>query len=449
MTRLPAIGTLINTPACAGLVDAYGRDLVTYGLRQAVAAARASGTDAGEDAIVQSSAQIVRGIAEPSLRQVVNATGILLHTNLGRAPLGPRVLKDLSPVVLGYSNVEFDLTRGKRGHRDSHVTELLRYLTGAEDALVVNNNAAALILILHHFANRKEVVVSRGELIEIGGSFRIPDIMRAGGSKMVEVGTTNKTRLSDYEAALTKKTALYFRAHKSNYAIHGFTDEPSTRELAAAAHGHELPLVYDLGSGLLRRPRGLPLEDEPDVHSALADGADLVTFSGDKLIGGPQAGVVVGTAALVKKLRRDPLMRALRVGKLTLAALTSACRHYLTDETLTQSNPAFAMMEQTTKQVQARAQALHGQLARQGIESHVTGSAARTGGGALPDRELASHAVVLDMPKRRAQRVWRALMAASPPVVGVMREGQLALDLYTVGDDDLETVTAAVLHACC
>lgn len=445
--RIPAIGVLLETEEARVLCEAVGRDLAVHALRTAASQARTS-TDPGAcepASILRSAAALAGAIARPSLRRVINATGVVLHTNLGRAPLGARVLEELAPIVLGYSNVEFDLEEGGRGHRVSHVRQLLTFLTGAEDAVVVNNNAAAIILVLHHFAPGKNVIVSRGELIEIGGSFRIPDIMAAGGARMVEVGTTNKTRIDDYAKAITAETAMLFKAHKSNYAIHGFTEEPTAAELAELAHRHKILFVYDLGSGLLRKPRGMRLEQEPDVRSALADGADLVTFSGDKVVGGPQAGIVVGSRALIKQLATDPLMRALRVGKLTLAALAAASRNYLTDKSLVRDNPTFAMLEQPLGVIEARASALRARLDSLGVPCSIRESSGATGGGALPDLVVPSRSVALKLDKQRSQTAHRRLMVHDTSVVGMLREGELWFDLLTVADDELESLAATIV----
>ncbi len=450
--QIPAVGVLINDPSLAPLIEAHGRDLVTWAVREELSAVRqAVGLGRNVPAaqrIAQRTRARVQRITNPSLVRVINATGIVLHTNLGRAPLGKRILDDITPIAEGYSNTEFDLSAGRRGHRADHVKPLLRFLTGAEDALAVNNNAAALILILHHFARRKEVIVSRGELIEIGGSFRIPDIMRAAGATMVEVGTTNRTRAGDYEQALTPKTALLLKAHKSNYSIHGFTEEPSAAELSRLGRERGIPFVYDIGSGLLRTPKGLRAAEEPDVHGALAAGADLVTFSGDKLLGGPQAGIVVGRKHLVSRLAKAPLMRALRVGKLTLAALGSACRQYLDNEALVRHNPAFAILEQSVETIRDRAERLVEHLEARGVRGRVVESAGRSGGGALPDLRTDSFAVALDPPTsaraRWSDRVYRRLMTCDTPVVGIMREGTLVLDMLCVRDEELETLTHAV-----
>ncbi len=448
---LPAVGALLEHPDAQVLRERFGHDLLTHGLRTAIAQVRelvGRGTQAPDaQQILSEAARIAGAVASPSLRPVLNATGVVLHTNLGRAPLGASVAHDINPILTGYCNVEFDLRTGRRGHRIDHLRPLLTYLTGAEDALVVNNNAAALILILHTLCLRREAVVSRGELIEIGGAFRIPDIMRAGGARMVEVGTTNKTRLDDYESAISPRTKLLLKVHKSNYAIRGFTEEPSVKELAQLAHARGLLMVYDMGSGLLRRPARLPLAGEPDVSGALGDGADLVTFSGDKLLGGPQAGIVVGRSELVRRLGGAPLMRALRLGKLDIAALWSACRRYLSEDSLLSDNPAFAILAQKPECVRTRAEQLATCLADRGIPCEVTPSVGRTGGGALPDLELPSFAVALDAAKKRADRLYRALMRGDPAVVALMREGRLLFDCTCLFDSDVETVAEAVRGA--
>jgi L-seryl-tRNA(Ser) seleniumtransferase len=386
-----------------------------------------------------------------SLRPVINATGVILHTNLGRAPLGRAVVEEIAEVAAGYSNLEFDLREARRGDRNVHVAEILRLLTGAEDALVVNNNAAGITLTLRTLAYGREVVVSRGELIEIGGSFRIPEIMAAAGARMVEVGTTNRTRLEDYERAIGPETALLFKAHKSNYSISGFAAEVPSAELAGLGRRRGVAFFYDLGSGLLRRPPGLPLEGEPDVAGALAGGADLVAFSCDKLVGGPQAGVVAGRTGLVAQLRRAPLMRALRVGKLTLAGLSAACRAYLRDESLERDNPTIAMLARSLSDLENLAAGLRAQIEGRGIAARVVDSAGQCGGGALPELSIPSRAVELvpregigDARVTFAERIYRRLLDGDPPVLAVLREGRLLLDVLTLSEAELPQAAQAV-----
>ena len=454
--KIPAVGTLINKPEIKPLIQTYGRELVTYSLRKVIDTFRAA-LPTGEtaaldiDTIVAEISALMEKITTPSLRPIINATGVILHTNLGRAPLGKKIQEDLKSIISGYSNVEFDLRGGCRGHRNEHVVELLRYLTGAEDVLLVNNNAAAIILILHTFAKGKEVIISRGELIEIGGSFRIPEIMRAGGVKMIEVGTTNKTRLSDYEEALSPRTNLIFKAHKSNFTMSGFIEEVSIQDLTRFSHDHGLPVVYDIGSGLLRKPANLPLEHEPDVRSVIQSGVDLATFSCDKLLGGPQGGIIAGKRALITKLAKNPLLRALRVGKLTIGALISACRSYLSDEALIKNNPTFAMLEQSREAVTKRAEKLVKELSKYKIASEITKGIAQVGGGTLPDLKMKSTAVKLiapDKEKRKrqafAENMFYKLANRKHPIVAVLREGNLVFEVFSLSDDDIPKIAMAV-----
>lgn len=454
--KIPAVGTLINKPEIKPLIKIYGRKLVTYSLRKVIdifrdALPTSETTTLDIDTIVAEVSALIERITIPSLKPIINATGVVLHTNLGRAPLGEKILDDLKPIITGYSNVEFDLRVGCRGHRNEHIVELLRYLTGAENVLLVNNNAAAIILILHTFAKGKEVIISRGELIEIGGSFRIPEIMSAGGVKMVEVGTTNKTRLSDYEEALSPRTNLIFKAHKSNFTMSGFTEEVFIQDLTRFSHEHGLPIVYDVGSGLLRKPASLPLEHEPDVRSVIQSGVDLATFSCDKLLGGPQGGIIAGERALIAKLAKNPLLRALRVGKLTIGALISACRNYLSDETLVKNNPTFAMLEQSKEAIIKRAEKLIKNLLHYNIPSEITKGIAQVGGGTLPDLKMDSTAVRLIPPEKEkrkrqafAENMFYKLANRKHPIVAVLREGNLIFEVFSIYDDDVPKIAEAV-----
>jgi len=363
-----------------------------------------------------------------SLRRVLNATGVIVHTNLGRAPLADEALARVVEVGRGYSNLEYDVTGGTRGSRQDHVAPILRRLTGAEAALVVNNNAGAVLLALAALAEGREVVVSRGELIEIGDGFRIPEVLARSGARLVEVGTTNRTRAADYERAVGPETALLLRVHQSNFRVVGFTEAPRPEELAAVARRHGLPLVDDLGSGVLAE-----LPGEPSAKESLAAGADLVCFSGDKLLGGPQAGIVVGRADLVEKLRRHPLQRALRADKLTLAALEGTLLLYLDEP---ERIPVLRMLREATPAVRARAERL-AELTRGAVEETV----ARVGGGALPLAELPSFACAVE------EALAAPLRLGDPPVVGVVRDGKLLLDCRTLADHEVDEVAAAVAAA--
>jgi L-seryl-tRNA(Ser) seleniumtransferase len=367
----------------------------------------------------------LRAARAPSLRRVLNATGVIVHTNLGRAPLAEEALAQVIDVARGYSNLELDLRDGARGSRQDHVAAILRRLTGAEAALVVNNNAAAMLLALGALAEGREVIVSRGELIEIGDGFRIPDVLARSGARLVEVGTTNRTRAKDYERAVRAETALVLRVHQSNFRVVGFTELPKLEELAAVARRHGVPLLDDLGSGVLTE-----LPGEPSARESLTAGADLVCFSGDKLLGGPQAGIVVGRADLVELLRVHPLHRAVRADKLTLAALEGTLRLYLDGP---ERIPVLRMLREDAGAVRARAERLAGL-----VGGTVEETVARVGGGALPLAEIPSFACALE------ETLAAALRLGDPPVVGIVRDGKLLLDCRTLRDDEIDEVAAAV-----
>ena len=364
----------------------------------------------------------------PSLQRVINATGVIVHTNLGRAPLADAALERVREVGRGYSNLEYDLAAGARGSRQTHIVDTIRRLTGAEAALVVNNNAAAVMLALAALAAGREVLISRGELIEIGDGFRIPDVLEHSGARLREVGTTNRTRAADYEAAIGPETALLLRVHQSNFRVVGFTEQPALGELAQVAHAHDLPLVDDLGSGAL-----VDLGDEPTAAASLAAGADLVCFSGDKLLGGPQAGIIVGRADLVEQLRRHPVQRALRADKLTLAALEGTLLLAVDKQ---DEIPALRMLREPADEVRARAHRLAAATGGQ-VEETV----ARAGGGSLPLAELPSFACALE------EELAEPLRRGDPPVVGILRDGRLLLDCRTLTEPEADEVAAAVRAA--
>jgi L-seryl-tRNA(Ser) seleniumtransferase len=355
---------------------------------------------------------------------------VIVHTNLGRAPLAAEALAQVLETARGYSNLELDLCDGVRGSRQDHVAPILRRLTGAEAAIVVNNNAAALLLALAALAEDREVIVSRGELIEIGDGFRIPDVLARSGARLVEVGTTNRTRARDYEEAVGPQTSLLLRVHQSNFRVVGFTELPQLADLAAVARRHGVPLLDDLGSGVLAENGLSQGESEPSARESLAAGADLVCFSGDKLLGGPQAGIVVGRAELVEKLRRHPLHRAVRADKLTLAALEGTLRVYLDAP---ERIPVLRMLGEDVAAVRARAERLAA-LARGSVEETV----GRVGGGALPLAELPSFACAVE------ESLAGPLRAGEPPVVGIVRDGRLLLDCRTLADGEVDEVAAAV-----
>ncbi len=425
---LPSVDRLLGDEALAAAPRALATAAARAALDRAREAIRA-GLDPG-DVIVAARTELER-LAAPSLRRVLNATGVIVHTNLGRAPLPAAALARVAEVGGAYTNLELDLESGSRGSRQAHVAELLCRLSGAEAALVVNNNAAAVLLALAALADGREVVVSRGELIEIGDGFRIPDVLARSGARMVEVGTTNRTRASDYEAAIGADTALVLRVHQSNYRIVGFTASVPTSELARIAERAGLPLVDDLGSGSLN-----DLGDEPTAAASLAAGADLVCFSGDKLLGGPQAGIVVGRADLVERLRHHPLQRALRADKLTLAALEGTLALHADPERARREIPVLRMLDEPIEAVRERAERLAALVGGE-IEETV----ARVGGGALPLAEIPSAACAIEEPLAAPLRL------GDPPMLGIVRDGRLLLDARTLTDADVDEAVRAVLQA--
>ncbi len=425
---LPSVDRLLDDPRLA--VEPH--ELTVAAARSVLDRARdeiRAGGDPGD--LVELTLAALAAARQSSLRRVLNGTGVIVHTNLGRAPLPEAAIARAIEVGGGYSNLEYDLERGSRGSRQDHLASILERLTGAQAALVVNNNAAAVLLALAALAEGREVLVSRGELIEIGDGFRIPDVLARSGARLVEVGTTNRTRAQDYERAIGAETAVLLRVHQSNFRVVGFTELPALGELSQIAKGAGLPLVDDLGSGAL-----VPLGDEPTAKGSLAAGADLVCFSGDKLLGGPQAGIVVGRADLVERLRRHPLQRALRADKLTLAALEGTLALYLDPERARREIPVLRMLEAPLEAVRARAARL-AQLTGGTVEETV----ARVGGGALPLTELPSFACALD------DALAEPLRRGDPPVVGVVRDGKLLLDCRTLDEGELEDAAAAVRRA--
>jgi L-seryl-tRNA(Ser) seleniumtransferase len=414
------------------LAVAGPRELVVAAARSALARAREeirAGADPGD--LVERVELELSAARGARLRRAINATGVVVHTNLGRAPLADAALRRIAHVAGGYSNLEYDLGSGSRGSRQDHVAPILRRLTGAEAALVVNNNAAAVLLALAALAEGREVLVSRGELIEIGDGFRIPDVLARSGARLREVGTTNRTRAADYEQAIGPDTALLLRVHQSNFRVVGFTEQPRLDELVRVGRAHGVSVVDDLGSGVL-----VELEDEPSARDAVSAGAELVCFSGDKLLGGPQAGIVVGRAELVERLRRHPLQRALRADKLTLAALEATLGLYLEPERATEEIPVLRMLRQEATAVRARAERL---AALTGGEVEET--VGRVGGGALPLAELPSFACAVE------EELAARLRDGDPPVVALVRDGRCLLDCRTIGDDEVDAVAEAVISA--
>ncbi len=447
---LPSVDELLHSPAAIRLLDSFSHQQTVQALRTGLAQARED-IRAGKpcptvDQLLTTTAQLLFLQQRAQLRPVINATGVILHTNLGRAPLSTEALQAVQRVSLGYSNLEYDLEAGERGSRHSHVTQLLREVTGAEAALVVNNNAAAVLLALSTLAQGREVVISRGQLVEIGGGFRVPDVMRQSGCTLVEVGTTNRTRIADYAAVLSERTGLLLTVHPSNFRITGFTESTSVRALSELAHAHNLLVMDDLGSGCLLPGERYGLTHEPMPQESLAAGADLVCFSGDKLLGGPQAGILLGRQEVIARLARHPLMRALRVDKMTLAALETTLRHYQRGEAETHI-PIWRMITLSQEKLSARVSHWASMLRSQGIEVQIQRGESTIGGGSLPGETLptlllALHASTLSVP---LEELTHRLRNHHTPIVARIAHNALLLDLRTVLEEQDEDGVQALI----
>ena len=445
--KLPSVNAVLELPGMRALLARASRASVVAAVRAAIEAARTNdGAPRDDDAWVSAVDHELTRIVRPSLRPVINATGVVLHTNLGRAPLAAAAIEAIGIVAGGYSNLEYDIDAGMRGARYAHCAALLRELTGAEDALVVNNCAAALVLALNTVANGHGAIISRGELVEIGGSFRIPDIMQKSGARLVEIGTTNRTHVDDYRSALgdDESISAILKVHRSNFTIEGFVAEATVVELRPLAAAADVPIIHDLGSGLLIPLDELGLTGEPTARDALRDGATLVTMSGDKLLGGPQAGLVVGERSAIAALRRNPLARSYRVDKLTLAALEATLALYRDPARAKREIPVLAMLSTPMETLRRRAKSLVDALATHSLDAQVVESEASVGGGAFPTARIPSLALAL---AGDANALESALRLGEPAVVGRVADGRLLLDLRTIPSSADETLVTAVVAA--
>ena len=446
LRSLPSVEEL-----AARLVESHGaaHGLAVLAARDAIAARReaiASGSATDAEGIDEDAEGRLAAASRPRLRRVVNATGVIVHTNLGRAPLPDAAMSALGDVARGYSNLEYDLEAGERGSRQAHVEELLCELTGAEAALVVNNCAAAVLLAAAALAEGRDLVVSRGQLVEIGGSFRIPEVVAHSGARLVEVGTTNRTRLADYRRPLGPETGAILRAHQSNFRTVGFVEEVEIEALCELAGGAGVPVIDDLGSGALAE-RVPELAEEPPVRRSVTAGCAVSCFSGDKLLGGPQGGVMVGTAAAIDRCRSHPLARALRIDKLSLAALEATLLLYRDPATAAREIPVLRMLTAGDAELRARAGAMRDRIAAAGIEARVIDAAAKVGGGALPLLELEGPVCAVDPAPLGVDELARRLRGSDPPVIARAREGWLLLDPRTLDDEEAGLAAAAVVGA--
>jgi len=429
LRQIPSVDQILQSdPAIQWIAD-YGRPLTLNAIRETLAMVRVNyQPDSGipdQSELEGQIQQTLQSWTSPSLVPVINATGVVLHTNLGRAPLSQAALRAVQAVAANYSNLEYDLDEGQRGSRLVHAEALLQRLTGAQAALVVNNNAAAVLLVLTALARRRAVVISRTQLVEIGGGFRVPDVMKQSGARLIEVGATNRVHLTDYESALEEKPALFLRAHRSNFRIIGFTSEPTLAEIASVAHRAALPLVDDLGSGSLLDTSRFGLGHEPTVQESLADGADLVCFSGDKLLGGPQAGIIIGRSDLVARLKKHPLARAVRADKLCLAALSATLLHYVKDEA-EREIPVWRMLATSPGQILQRAADWAAVLG----QGEVIPGESTVGGGSLPGETLPTFLFTIS--SSNPNRLINRLRRSSPPIIARVQDDRLALDPRSV-----------------
>jgi len=453
LRSIPSVDTILERKEIKALLEKYSRGIVLKAIqkkldkiRQQIVLGHSFTTDTKVVQVDVTAMEIedeIHSFSSPHLKKVINATGVILHTNLGRSLLPDEALKNVREIAASYSNLEYEIDDGKRGSRYAHIEQLLCDLSGAESALVVNNNAGAVLLVLNTLASGKEAIVSRGELIEIGGSFRIPDIMKRSGATMVEVGTTNKTHLVDYEEAIGERTGIVLKVHTSNYRIIGFTSEVDLRSLIALGKKHHLPVINDLGSGSFIDFSPYGLDHEPTVQEVVKTGAQVVTFSGDKLLGGPQAGIIVGKKKILSKLIKNPLNRALRVDKLTLAALEATLRMYLDRETVLQKIPTLRMITLPLNAIERRAHEFKKKLKRQlpsYIEVQVVDDTSQVGGGALPLQELPTKVVVIRSKRIAVKTIEERLRKNTPPIITRIHKHQIHIDLRTVAENEEEDI---------
>jgi L-seryl-tRNA(Ser) seleniumtransferase len=452
LRALPKVDDLLRREDVAALEGVHGHTLTLEALREALDATRGAirageATEVSADTIAEAAASRLKAKARRSLRRVINATGIVVHTNLGRSPLAESAVDAVAEVARGYSTLEYDVPSGERGSRHVHVEDLICRLTGAEAAMAVNNNASAVLLGLAALSRRKEAIVSRGQLVEIGGSFRIPDIMRESGAKMVEVGTTNKTHLRDYENAITPRTGLILKVHSSNYRVVGFAEEVPLAELVALGARHGIPVFEDQGSGVLIDLTRFGLPGEPTIGSAIAAGVDLVSASGDKLLGGPQAGILAGRADIIARLKKHPLARAVRLDKMTLAALEVTLRLYLDEERLLREVPTLRMLTMTAAEAASRAERTAGAIRAGCGEAYAIATVpdvSRAGGGALPMEDIPTTVVALVPADGDVVGLERRLRLGEPAVIARIKDGRLLLDPRTLRVDEEPEIVAVL-----
>jgi L-seryl-tRNA(Ser) seleniumtransferase len=457
LSQLPQIDECLKSPYGQKWLESYYRKTVIRSIREVVDSKRKEilkGADP-EISIDAMAADIEKTIIKHSsykLKSLINASGVVIHTNLGRAILSDKAIENITATAGSYSNLEYEISKGKRGKRYSHIKDIICELTGAEDAVVVNNNAAAVLICLDTFAKGKEVIVSRGELVEIGGSFRIPAVMQSSGAVLREIGTTNKTHLSDYENALCGNTALFLKVHQSNYKVIGFTEEVSVEQLVKLGKEYKIPVVDDLGSGCMISLEKYGIHDEPTVQEVIKYGVDLVTFSGDKLLGGPQSGIIAGKAKMIQKIQNNPMLRAMRIDKMTFAALEATFMQYLDEEEVIKNIPTMRMLTQPEETIKKRAKRILSSLrksipGRAGLE--ILPDQSRAGGGSLPEADFPTFAVSIKPLGFSVNELEKRLRLGSPPVIARIKEDMMLIDARTVQDREVKTLVKCVVDAFC
>ena len=454
LSHLPSVDEILKSGQGTAWLDTYPRRYVIQGIREGIDRKRKDifeglSADLSVEIIMADIENIIARLSSFSLIPLINATGVVIHTNLGRSTLSERVLENIIRVSGSFSNLEYDIDKGKRGKRYTHIKRILREVTGAEDALIVNNNAAAVLLCLNTLSKEKEVIVSRGELVEIGGSFRIPDVMTSSGAILHEVGTTNKTHLFDYEKAINENTSLILKIHKSNYRIKGFTDEVSIDDLVRLGRKHYIPVMFDLGSGCLIDLKPFGIHDEPAVKEIVKTGVDLTTFSGDKLLGGPQGGVIVGNREYIEKLQKNPMTRALRIDKLTLAGFEATLMEYIDEEKVIENIPTLRMLLQKPEEIKKRANKIATRLRREIKDARikVMTDSSRAGGGSLPEEDLPTYVVSVKAAEPSVNELEERLRMGKPPIITRIKEDSLIIDARTIRDRDIEILVKGVKAA--
>ena len=455
LSQLPQVDECLKSPLGRKWLESHYRKIVIRSIREVIDSKRKEILDGKSpkisiEAIAEDIERLIRQYSSYKLRPLINASGVVIHTNLGRAILSDRAIENVLATAGSYSNLEYEISKGKRGKRYSHIKNIICELTGAEDAVVVNNNAAAVLICLDTFAKGKEVIVSRGELVEIGGSFRIPAVMQSSGAILREVGTTNKTHLSDYENALCGNTALFLKVHQSNYKVIGFTEEVPVEQLVKLGREFKIPVVDDLGSGCMISLKKYGIHDEPTVQDVISSGVDLVTFSGDKLLGGPQSGIIVGKVKMIQKIQKNPMLRAMRIDKMTFAALEATFMQYLDEEEVIRNIPTMRMLIQTQETIRKRARKILSSLKksiseRAGLD--IIPGQSRAGGGSLPEADFPTFSVSIKPLGFSVNELEKRLRLGDPPVIARIKEDVMLIDARTVQDREVKVLVGCIVSA--